>query len=94
MRRLAAHYGRFRSDYPEDQLLIVFDIDGTILDMLHMVRHVLLLFDRPRLRLVPRSHCRQRHRPREPGRTAGTSSSADSPRPSSPPIARTRACST
>src|SRR4029453_13678599 len=46
MRRLAAHYGRVRSEYPEDQLLIVFDIDGTILDMRHMVRHVLLLFDR------------------------------------------------
>ena len=46
MRRLAAHYGRFRSEYPEDQLLIVFDIDGTILDMRHMVRHVLLSFDR------------------------------------------------
>jgi hypothetical protein len=46
MRRLAAHYGRARSEYPEDQLLIVFDIDGTILDMRHMVRHVLLLFDR------------------------------------------------
>ena len=46
MRRLAAHYGRFRSEYPKDQLLIVFDIDGTILDMRHMVRHVLLSFDR------------------------------------------------
>src|SRR5215213_3659776 len=46
MRRLAAHYGRFRSEYPEDRLLIVFDIDGTILDMRHMVRHVLLWFDR------------------------------------------------
>jgi phosphoglycolate phosphatase-like HAD superfamily hydrolase len=45
MRRLAAHYGRFRSEYPQDQLLIVFDIDGTILDMRHMVRHVLLSFD-------------------------------------------------
>jgi hypothetical protein len=46
MRRLAAHYGRFRREYPEDQLLIVFDIDGTILDMRHMVCHVLLSFDR------------------------------------------------
>jgi hypothetical protein len=46
MRRLAAHYGRFCSEYPKDQLLIVFDIDGTILDMRHMVRHVLLSFDR------------------------------------------------
>ena len=33
MRRLAAHYGRFCSEYPKDQLLIVFDIDGTILDI-------------------------------------------------------------
>jgi hypothetical protein len=46
MRRLAAHYGRFRSEHPEDQLLIAFDIDGTILDMRDMVRQVLLLFDR------------------------------------------------
>lgn len=46
MRRLAAHYGRFRAEYPEDRLLVVFDIDGTILDMRHMVRHVLLSFDR------------------------------------------------
>ncbi len=46
MRRLASHYGRFRTEYPDDQLLIVFDIDGTILDMRHMVRHVLLSFDR------------------------------------------------
>src|SRR5215213_2409691 len=30
MRRLAAHYDRFRSEYPEDQLLIVFDIDVTV----------------------------------------------------------------
>jgi hypothetical protein len=46
MRELAAHYGRFRSEYPDDQLLIVFDIDGTILDMRHMVQQVLLSFDR------------------------------------------------
>src|SRR5688500_4315600 len=46
MRRLAAHYGRFCSEYPKAQLLIVFDIDVTILDMRHMVRHVLLSFDR------------------------------------------------
>ena len=46
MRRLAAHYGRFRAEYPDDRLLVVFDIDGTILDMRHMVRHVLLAFDR------------------------------------------------
>jgi hypothetical protein len=46
MRRLAAHYGSFRTAYPDDQLMIVFDIDGTILDMRHMVQHVLLSFDR------------------------------------------------
>jgi hypothetical protein len=46
MRQLADHYGRFRRSYPEDRLLIVFDIDGTILDLRHMVRHVLLDYDR------------------------------------------------
>jgi phosphoglycolate phosphatase-like HAD superfamily hydrolase len=46
MRRLAGHYARFRQDYPDDRLLIVFDIDGTILDLRHMVRHVLLDYDR------------------------------------------------
>jgi len=46
MRRLADHYARFRRAYPEDRLLIVFDIDGTILDLRHMVRYVLLDYDR------------------------------------------------
>ncbi|MGQ0805959.1 MAG: hypothetical protein ACT4PI_19150 [Actinomycetota bacterium] len=46
MRRLAAHYSRYRAEYPDDRLLVVFDIDGTILDMRHMIRHVLLSFDR------------------------------------------------
>jgi hypothetical protein len=46
MRRLARHYDRFRHEYPDDRLLIVFDIDGTILDMRHMVRAVLLSYDR------------------------------------------------
>jgi hypothetical protein len=32
--------------FPDDRLLIVFDIDGTILDLRHMVRHVLLDYDR------------------------------------------------
>jgi hypothetical protein len=45
MRRLADHYARFRQGYPDDRLLIVFDIDGTILDLRHMVRHVLLAYD-------------------------------------------------
>jgi hypothetical protein len=35
-----------RNRYPKDDLLVVFDIDGTILDMRHMVCRVLLDFDR------------------------------------------------
>lgn len=46
MRSLARHYDRFRREYPDDRLLIVFDIDGTIIDMRHMVREVLLSYDR------------------------------------------------
>src|SRR2546421_11032253 len=46
MRRLADHYARFRQGYPDDRLLIVFDIDGTILDLRYMVRYVLLDYDR------------------------------------------------
>ena len=46
MHRLAEHYSRMRRGYPDDRLLVVFDIDGTILDMRHMIRHVLLSFDR------------------------------------------------
>ena len=45
MRRLADHYARFRQGYPDDRLLIVFDIDGTILDLRYMVRYVLLDYD-------------------------------------------------
>ena len=48
MRELAWHYGRMRGAYPEDQLCVVFDIDGTILDMRHLVVYVLLEFDRAR----------------------------------------------
>jgi beta-phosphoglucomutase-like phosphatase (HAD superfamily) len=46
MRRLADHYARFRQGYPDDRLLVVFDIDGTILDLRYMVRYVLLDYDR------------------------------------------------
>jgi len=46
MRALAAQYGWFRHRYPTADLLIVFDIDGTILDMRYMMRHVLLTYDR------------------------------------------------
>jgi phosphoglycolate phosphatase-like HAD superfamily hydrolase len=46
MSSLAEHYARCRADHPQDHLLVVFDIDGTILDMRHMVSHVLNDFDR------------------------------------------------
>ncbi len=46
MRALADHYGRMVERHPEEPLLVLFDIDGTILDMRHMVRHVLRAYDR------------------------------------------------
>jgi hypothetical protein len=46
MRTLADHYTAARRRWPTDDLVIVFDIDGTILDMRHMVAHVLLAYDR------------------------------------------------
>jgi hypothetical protein len=45
MKKLARHYDKMRARYPEDDLLILFDIDGTILDMRYMVLHVLRRFD-------------------------------------------------
>jgi len=46
MRRLAGHYAAMRVEHPHDHLLVVFDIDGTILDMRHMVCHLLVAYDR------------------------------------------------
>ena len=46
MRSLADHYARCRASSADARLLVVFDIDGTILDMRHMVRHVLAAYDR------------------------------------------------
>lgn len=46
MESLARQYADTRRRYPDDRLLIVFDIDGTILDLRHMVCHVLLDYDR------------------------------------------------
>ena len=46
MRALAHHYGRMLELHPYEPLLVLFDIDGTILDMRHMVRHVLRAYDR------------------------------------------------
>ena len=48
MRALADHYQAARSQSLSDELCIVFDIDGTILDLRHLVAHVLLAYDRDR----------------------------------------------
>lgn len=46
MAELALHYEQMRRAYPDDVLTVVFDIDGTILDMRYLVVHTLLAFDR------------------------------------------------
>src|SRR6266545_7416614 len=48
MRALASHYAAVRDRYPLDELAVVFDIDGTILDLRHLMVHVLLAYDRER----------------------------------------------
>ena len=45
MANLATHYQKTRHEFPHDQLIIIFDIDGTILDMRHMIQSRLLDFD-------------------------------------------------
>jgi len=46
MLALARHYARCRSAYPNDRLLVVFEIDGPIVDQRHTVRRRLLEYDR------------------------------------------------
>ena len=46
MRALANHVERLRSTYPQDELAVVFDIDGTSVDARYLVVHVLLAYDR------------------------------------------------
>jgi hypothetical protein len=46
MQTLAQHYQRTRRRHPEDRLMILFDIDGTILDLRFVLLHTLLAFDR------------------------------------------------
>ena len=48
MRVLADQYAAVRSSSPADELCVVFDIDGTILDLRHLVVHVLMSYDRDR----------------------------------------------
>ena len=45
MKKLAKQHGIKRSLYPEDRLIVLFDIDDTILDLRHMILHVLSAFD-------------------------------------------------
>ena len=46
MLALARHFARLRSAYPTDRLLVVFEIDGPIVDQRHIVRRRLLDYDR------------------------------------------------
>lgn len=46
MSALGSHYRQSRTRYPYDRLLIVFDIDGTILDMRYLVHAMLQWYDR------------------------------------------------
>jgi hypothetical protein len=41
MKELAHHYDNTRNRFPRDRLIILFDIDGTIIDMRHVILHVL-----------------------------------------------------
>lgn len=46
MQELSLHYERMIDLYPDDKLMILFDIDGTILDMRYMILSVLKSFDK------------------------------------------------
>ncbi len=46
MRDLAFHYEAMRAAHPDDKLMIVFDIDGTIVDMRYMILSVFRAYDR------------------------------------------------
>ena len=45
MPHLGLHYRAMGRRYPDDELVIVFDIDGAIIDTRHLVRRVLLDYD-------------------------------------------------
>ncbi|OPY92232.1 MAG: hypothetical protein A4E73_01341 [Syntrophaceae bacterium PtaU1.Bin231] len=46
MQRLSRHYERMRGRHPDDELMVLFDIDGTILDSRYMIHHTLQSYDR------------------------------------------------
>jgi len=45
MSKLASYYEKMRKRYHDDRLLILFDIDGTIIDMRFMIHYVLKSYD-------------------------------------------------
>ena len=46
MRDLASHYDRARAIFPNDRLIILFDVDGTIVDLRYMMLSLLREYDR------------------------------------------------
>lgn len=46
MRALASHYNRARATFPNDRLIILFDVDGTIVDLRYMMLSLLREYDR------------------------------------------------
>jgi len=46
MKELAARHERMKKLYRRERLIVVFDIDDTILDLRHMILHVLSAFDK------------------------------------------------
>ena len=46
MRDLASHYDRARATYPNDRLIVLFDVDGTIVDLRYMMLSLLREYDR------------------------------------------------
>jgi hypothetical protein len=46
MKRLAEQHRQMRQIHPKDNVMVVFDIDDTVLDLRHMIRHVLHSYDR------------------------------------------------
>ncbi len=45
MKALSEHYHRMRARHPKDRLLLLMDVDGTLIDTRHRVRHLLQEFD-------------------------------------------------
>ena len=48
MRRLASRYQQARDLYPNEELIVLSDVDGTIVDLRHMVLRLLRRYDHER----------------------------------------------